>query len=259
MIGDSSTQWWERRPGKESMVPRATLRQLREAGSWALASALCIRHPGSFQVIHSVPISGVEYDCLLIIDRSSGDYVHINRFGTGSATGSVGGMSGMLDEWMLGDHPEVILSALGEMLGHRPSGESEGFTPRDWTYGFLARFLMSAASALEDTWSVGGLREFSEGGLAWDEDLKKIWGDPSPFRSGLSPQEVAKLPEANIFSLRRSGKCVATLTTDSVATILATGEEMHLQANSRGKLGDAVRLFAAALEVDLPWLDAPNL
>lgn len=250
-VGDGTVQWWERRPNNKNHPYPAALRRVHEAASWSLAAALCRRRPGEFHIIHGRPeaAGGGDYDCLFIISASIGTHIEINREGTGSGRGT-GGASwpGLLDRWMLDADRDVLIDELlGALLVSGPNAEGQS-NLKDWTYTVIASLLAKRASEPYHVWSVGGLREIAGVGLRLDGDLAKVLGIPVEVAPMLPPRELVLLPEASIYSMRRSGRCVATITTDALATVVATGEVTNLFAVAHGDVPAAHDALVEAID-----------
>jgi hypothetical protein len=140
-------------------LDRLVNRNLRNAASWRIGAEMARRYPQDVVLIDSVPIGGVDYDCLSIVRLDGGGYIDFNRNSWGSAAGAVGdrsiGTTAFLLEWLSVPDRRRIIRRVSDWLEMPPVKTLPPTTRRVLSYRALAAFLQAHAMD-RYRWSVDG-------------------------------------------------------------------------------------------------------
>lgn len=160
-------------------LERLANRNIRNAASWRIGSELARRYPNDVVLIDSIPIEGVDYDCLRVVRLDGDGYVDFNRNSWGSAScngpgESEGVMMAFLLEWISVADRRRMVRRVSECLGMPPVKPVPPTSRRVLAYRALAAFLQAHAMD-RHRWSVDGAGVIVPLAIAQRTDLIKVF------------------------------------------------------------------------------------
>lgn len=128
---------------------RLVNRNIRNAASWRIGAEIARRYPEEVVLLDSVPIDGVDYDCLRIVRLDGKGEIDFNRNSWGRAGGFVNdesvGAADFLLEWLSVPDRRRVVRRVSEWLDLPAIKKLPATTPRVLAYRALAGFLQAHA------------------------------------------------------------------------------------------------------------------
>jgi hypothetical protein len=238
----------------EDTVPleRLANRNIRNAASWRIGSEITRRYPDDVVLIDSVPIEGVDYDCLRVVRLDGAGYVDFNRNSWGSAScngpgESEGVITAFLLEWISVADRRRMVRRISECLGMPPVKPVPPTSRRVLAYRASAAFLQAHAMD-RHRWSVDGAAVIVPLAIGYREELIEAFPDLRIERSVIDNEaDFATDPAFCTWFFCRNDLPFVYVTTQAVARNRKGVEVDLFETYSRTKRIDDVVAQLASL------------